>query len=700
MTSSSIRPIILCGGGGTRLWPLSTQRLPKQFLRLSSDQTMVRETANRVADKTRFQTPLAIGAVQHADMLRAELPEAELLLEPVGRNSAAAIAAACLKSQSEALLLVLPADHAITRRDRFLTAVEQALPAAKADRIVTFGICPDHPATGYGYIEGTGGKSIQGAVRFVEKPDTETAARFLETGRFFWNAGIFLFSASTMIKAFEAHAPDILESVRASLGPNGLDGPAFRCVRSQSIDYAVLEKASNIDIVPVNMGWSDLGDYGALHAMMSQESGRNDVLLGPVAVTEAQRILARSDGPHVAIHGVDNIAVVATRDGVLVTHLDRAADIKSAVSSAQSPKTGLDPATREKLGTWLFGNVLPTWAKLSPDPVSGGFFENLDASGNPVKGADMRGRVAPRQLFTYARAKTLGWNPDGLADSVIEHALDFLSGPARSPLGGWAHKISPDGTLKDQRRDLYDHAFVALAGAALASSSDDRGSHLALEAFGLIDTLFAVSSGEGWADTETGDGARYANPLMHLLEASLAWYEASGDPAALIRAERIALLFERHLFDPAMDAVGEIFNENWSSPGAQRIEPGHCYEWAFLLSELERVSGRDTASWQRRLVAFAERNGLVNGLAIDAIGVAAPQCRLWPQLERLRAAPLLAPETVDREKLLSRIFEDYLDHGAQWVWRDAISPEGSALNTHAPSSMLYHFMTAMAPLAD
>ncbi len=661
---------------------------------------MVRETADRVGDRTRFQAPLVIGAVQHAALLRKELPEAELLLEPVGRNSAAAVAAACLKSDPEALLLILPADHAITRPHRFLASIEQALPAAQAGHIITFGIRPDHPATGYGYIEGAGGTNIQKALRFVEKPDATTAAAFVETGRFFWNAGIFLFLASTMINAFHAHAPDILEGVRASLGPNGIDGTAFRCVRSQSIDYAILELAPNIDIMPVDIGWSDLGDYGALHATMSQKSGGTDILSGPIAATRAQRIFACSDGPPVAIHGVDNIAVIASRDGVLVTDLDRAADIKSAVLLAQSPKAGLHSAMREKLGEWLFGNILPIWAKLSPDPASGGFFENLDAKGNPVRDADVRGRVAPRQLFTYARAKTYGWNPEGIADGVIEHALDFLSGPARSPLGGWAHKISPDGTLKDQRRDLYDHAFVALAGAALAACGDDRGVELALEAFEVIDTLFAVSNGDGWADTETGDGSRYANPLMHLLEASLAWYEASGDPAALIRAERIVLLFERHLFDPVMDAVGEVFNEDWSSHSAQRIEPGHCYEWAFLLSELERTSGRDTASWQRRLVAFAEKKGLINGLAIDAVGVAQPQCRLWPQLERLRAAPLLAPGTINRENLLRRIFDDYLDHGASWVWRDAISPDGNALNTHAPSSMLYHFMTALAPLAD
>lgn len=338
------------------------------------------------------------------------------------------------------------------------------------------------------------------------------------------------------------------------------------------------------------------------------------------------------------------------------------------------------------------------WADRSLDPESGGFFEQLDQTGAPVPGLGLRGRVAPRQLYAFARVRALGWNPDGAADRVIDHALAFLDGPGRSPRGGWAHRIAPDGRIIDERRDLYDHAFVALAGAGLAALGDRRGEELADEAFGLIDTVFADPDGRGWFDPELAPGVRLANPHMHLLEACLAHHDATGSMPSLQRAERIAALFERHMFDADTGAMSETFGADWSAAPERAVEPGHCHEWAFLLGELERASGRDTASWRRRLVAFAERAGLSNGLAVDLVGAPRPSCRLWPQLERIRALVHIAPERDDLDALVERIFDLYLDHGAPGVWRDQIDPSGETLNPNAPASMVYHFITAFAPL--
>ncbi len=699
MTISLIRPVILCGGGGTRLWPLSTDLLPKQFLALSGGQSMLRETADRVADPARFSQPLAIGAARHADRLRAALPQAGLLLEPVGRNSAPAIAAACLMAAKDELLLVLPADHHIARADAFLSAIDAAVDSARAGRIVTFGIRPDRPATVYGYIEGAGGTGLQSALRFVEKPDAETARHFLETGRFYWNGGIFLFTAGAMLAAFERHAADILDRVRAALGTDGLDRALFKAVRAQSIDYAVMEHADNIDVIPVEMGWSDLGDFAALHALSASSSPNGVVCHGPAAVTQAKDVYVHSTGPLLAVHGVSGVAVTATRSGVLVTSLEGGADAKAAIAAARNPAAQVDKMLRTRLRTWLFEQILPAWAERSPDPRSGGFFEVLGANGHPVADRPLRGRVAPRQLFSYARAKALGWNPNGAADAVIEHALAFLEGPARSPRGGWAHALTPDGRIGDPARDFYDHTFVALAGAELSLLGDARGAALAAEAFELIDVLFADARHGGWLDAETGDGTRRANPHMHLLEAALAWHGASGDSAALARANTVATLFERHMFDPDTGAVNEVFAPDWRVPATRWTEPGHCYEWAYLLCELEQVCGRDTGSWQRRLVGFGEAYGLSDGLVVDVTGTGQATCRLWPQLERLRALLHVAPDAARPDDVLERIFSTYLDHGEAWVWRDQISPDGATLNAEAPSSMLYHFMTVLAPLA-
>jgi len=694
-----IRPVILCGGGGTRLWPLSTPRRPKQFLTLTGPHTMLEETAARVNDPSCFHRPLAIGAARHEALLREALPGADILLEPVGRNSAPPIAAACLMSAPDDLLLILPADHHIADVPAFLAAIRTGAEAAEAGRIITFGIRPDHPATGYGYIEADGGGPARPVMRFVEKPDLETAQSYLATGRFFWNAGIFLFKAHAMLSALEEHAPDILDAVKAALKDKRLDRAAFSAVRGESIDYAVLEHARDIAVVPVSMGWSDLGDFRALHAAGCGGAERV-VMEGHVSATDTSNAYIRAEGVRAAVHGLEDIAVIATPGNVLVTRLSDAAGIKQATARLDDGAAfSADPDQRSWLANWLWGSLMPVWAQYAVDPATGGLIENLNLEGEPDRGSARRGRVAPRQLFAFARARRLGWNPDGAADHVIEAAYRFVDGPARAPSGGWAHKFDARGGIVDQSRDLYDHAFIALAGAELAALGDPRGRALAQEAFGFIDAFFLDADHGGWRDRETAPDLKRANPHMHLLEASLAHYEAAHDPACLQRIDAICTLFERFMFDPATGAMIEDFKPDWSRLDAARIEPGHCYEWAFLLHEAERLTGRDTASWRRRLIDYAETSGVRGGLALDRTGDGPASFRLWPQLERLRALAHTPRPGADMPALLERIIEDYLEPGPAHGWVDKLDAHGRPAADAVPASMLYHLMTALAPIA-
>ncbi len=695
-----IRPVILCGGGGTRLWPISTPLKPKQFLSLSTARSMLEETAARVGDPMRFAPPLAIGSQRHERLLREALPDASILLEPVGRNSAPPIAAASLLSRPDELLLVLPADHHIEDVPAFLAAIERGAAAAEDGAIVTFGIEPDHPATGYGYIEADGAGPVRPVKRFVEKPDQDTAQGYLATGRFYWNAGIFLFRASAMLDAFNAHAPDIVAGVRGALHDGRLDRGEFRKVRSESIDYAVLEAASNISVVPVSMGWSDLGDFRALHEAAADRADEHVVIHGHAAVTEARRVYVRAEGVRVAVHGLEDVAVVATPDRVLVTRLTDAARIKPVTALLADP--GRHAATSDQrawLKTWLWDQVMPAWSRIAICQDSGGCVENIDLDGHPRPGESRRGRIAPRQLFSFSRAKRFGWNPDGAADRVIEAALAYINGPARLQAGGWAHKLNAEGVVQDSRRDLYDHAFVALAGCELAALGDLRGEELAEEAFSTIDRVFSDERRGGWHDPETAPGLKRANPHMHLLEASLAHYESVHDAASLSRIDRICTLFERHMFDPSSGAMIEDFNADWSRQGADRIEPGHCYEWAFLLGEAERLTGRDTASWRRRLIDYAERHGLKAGFALDQVGAAVESFRLWPQLERVRALSHTHRPGADIPEILGGIIDVYLKPGPTHGWVDRLDANQKPAATNVPASMVYHLMTALAPIA-
>ncbi len=339
-----ITPVLLSGGSGTRLWPLSREDRPKQLLPLLGTETMLQTTARRCADRAVFDPLMVIAKETHADLVERQLSDAgsavdTLILEPSPRNTAAAVALAALTAPEDALLLILPSDHVITGDAAFLSALERAAPLAKQGWIVTFGIRPDRPETGYGYIRQ--GKALSAeafeAEAFVEKPDAATAQDYLDQGTYHWNAGLFLFSASTMIEALARHAPDIIDGVRVALRSASREGSRitpgaaeFGRVRSQSIDHAVMEHAERVAIVPVEMGWTDLGSWDALGDILEGDAAGN-VLVGDAVGIDTRNCLIRSESRSVIAVGVENLVVVETGDAVLILPRGETQRTKEAV---------------------------------------------------------------------------------------------------------------------------------------------------------------------------------------------------------------------------------------------------------------------------------------------------------------------------------------------------------------------------------
>ena len=343
---TKIIPAILCGGVGSRLWPMSRALFPKQLLPLLSERTMLQETVARVADSDRFEPPMMLCNADHRFLVAAQMQEAGqehggIILEPAGRNTAPAIALAALHAKSaDALLLVLSADHLIANPDALNAAVDAASVAARDGHLVTFGINPDHPSTGYGYIKVGSGEvapGINAVEKFVEKPDLATAESFLATGEYRWNAGMFLFRADRYLEELQRHAPDILAQCKEAMNAaeNDLDFirpgvEAFLACRSDSIDYAVMEKCDRAAVAPCDIGWSDIGSWAQLwEAGKIDENGNGAV--GDVMLEDATNCYVRSEDKLVAAVGVDDLVIVSTPDAVLVTRRDRAQDVKKIV---------------------------------------------------------------------------------------------------------------------------------------------------------------------------------------------------------------------------------------------------------------------------------------------------------------------------------------------------------------------------------
>lgn len=321
-------PVILSGGAGTRLWPLSRRARPKQMLDLTGAGTMLALTAARVADPALFAAPVVVAGADQAEAVTATIPGARLLVEPAARNTAPAIALAATALAPDEVMLVLPSDHLVGDDAGFRAAVARGLPYARDGWIVTFGMRAVRAETGYGYIE-RGPALAEGvfeAARFVEKPDSATAEGFVAGGRHDWNGGIFLLRADTFLAALERHAPDVLAAVRSG---------DFEAAPNISIDHAVMEKADKVAVVPAEIGWSDIGSFAALYDLLGKDAAGNALADAAVAV-DARGNLIRSEGPLVAAIGVEDLVVVATAEAVLVVPRAQSQRVREAVEALRA----------------------------------------------------------------------------------------------------------------------------------------------------------------------------------------------------------------------------------------------------------------------------------------------------------------------------------------------------------------------------
>jgi mannose-1-phosphate guanylyltransferase/mannose-6-phosphate isomerase len=343
-----LHPVVLSGGSGTRLWPLSRQNQPKQFLALIGDRSLYQETLLRASRLPGAAAPITVCADDHRFMVGEQLHAVGLanggiLLEPAPRNTAPAIALAAwhiAASNPDALMLVLPADHLIDDEAAFREAVGQAVGLADAGWLVTFGIRPDYAETGYGYI--LRGDPLNGAGfvvrRFVEKPDRATADGYLADGGYSWNSGMFLFRASRYLAELERHAPDIAhasreayERARADLDFTRVDADAFAASPSDSIDYAVMEKTDRAAVVPVSCGWSDIGSWSALWSVAERDANDNRRDGDVIAVDSHGNLVRAAERRLIATLGVDDLVIVDTPDATLVARKDRVQDVKTLV---------------------------------------------------------------------------------------------------------------------------------------------------------------------------------------------------------------------------------------------------------------------------------------------------------------------------------------------------------------------------------
>ena len=346
---ASIHPVILSGGSGTRLWPLSRASLPKQLLPLASKFSMLQETITRLTGMAEMAAPMMVCNAEHRFMVAEQLrqinirPEA-IVLEPIGRNTAPAIAVAALllsKQDPDALMLVLPADHLIGDVVAFHAAIGSAAQAAQAGYLTTFGITAPTPETGYGYIRK--GAALDGhanthhVAAFVEKPDLRTAQGYIASGDYYWNSGMFLFRVSDFLTELETFRPDILDASRNALEASVQDldflrlgTTAFEACPSESVDYAVMERTARAAVVPTDIGWNDIGAWTALWEVGDKDAAGN-VVRGDVMLEDATNNFVRAESRMIAALGVSDLVIVETTDVVLVAHKDRVQDVKKLV---------------------------------------------------------------------------------------------------------------------------------------------------------------------------------------------------------------------------------------------------------------------------------------------------------------------------------------------------------------------------------
>lgn len=717
-------PVIMCGGAGTRLWPASRPSRPKQFIPLAGNRSLFQETAIRVAPLAGEAGRLIIvGGAGHRDWIVDQLAEldidAQVLLEPEARDSAAAMAAAAVWAQRhdpEAIIGFVASDHHIPDHDAFRVAVVQAAEGARSGRIVTLGVMPVEPSQAYGYIRPSG-RGLSDVGEFVEKPDRAQAQSYIEAG-YLWNSGNFIVAAQTLLDELGRHAPAVLAAVQTAVpaatgGRLQVLGKSFGESPRISIDYAVMEKTQLASVLEVDFAWSDLGAWDAIAA--SGEGGT-----GLHIFEDAEGCLVRApDGVLVAAMGVRNLGIVVEPDAVLVCDLGQSQDVKRVVERIKtvSPRhLDFSLMPREELADganrfadWLRMKALPVWATLGQSD-DGAFVEALSLDGRTPP-LPRRARVQARQIYVYSQAGRLGWR--GPWRDIVGRGLDRLYTDYLRSDGLCRTLLSPDGAPLDDTAMLYDQAFVLFA---LASARSAGISEATLEdrATTLRDRLLAEAPSTGGL-REAGTHPYQSNAHMHLLEACLAWEEAGGDATWTALADRIVYLAQDKFIDADGGFLREYFDAEWlpaQGEDGRLVEPGHQFEWAWLMARHARARD-DAASLEaaRRLYGFGRR-GVTDRpvIAVDAMeddgSIRSRRARLWPQTEWLKASLILAEVASDGER--AGLMDDaaaalralWLYLTPEGLWRDKHLPQGGFLDEPAPASSLYHIIAAFGQLVD
>jgi mannose-1-phosphate guanylyltransferase/mannose-6-phosphate isomerase len=659
----------------------------------------------------------------HGEALAGQLAaigaEAQVLLEPEARDSAAAMAAAgaWIASQDpEGVAIVVASDHHIPDAAAFRAAAETAAAAAAEGRIVTLGVKPTEPTSAYGYIRPKAG-GAPGAVApvdaFVEKPDRATAERYVAEG-YLWNSGNFIVSAATLLSELDKHAPEVARRARegvADAKPGGgglLLGEAFRQAPKISIDYALMEKTDRASVLPIGLAWTDLGAWDAVKAAIPGD-GQGNSVTGEAVLVDSKNCLVRAEpGVLVAAVGVEDLAIIAERDAVLVCRIDKSQAVKSVVEklkaedrpqadvAAEGPKTLADWARRYR--RWLFGAALPLWWTTGADHVGWGFQERIDLDGRPTSDP-RRARVQTRQTYVYATGGALGW--PGPWKAAVKHGLAGILGHYRRPDGLYRTLVGADGSALDETAVLYDQAFVLLAlamGRSVRPSAD-------AEALALLDAIEAGMRHPKGGFRENVEPHFQSNPHMHLFEACLAWIEAGGGARWEKVADEIATLAMSRFIDAKGGFLREFFTEDWTPAAGDAgkvVEPGHQFEWAWLMQRWANHAGDAKAGAAARRLYACGLHGIdpVRGVAMDTLNpdlsVKNASARLWPQTERLKAALIMGDEA--QAKAAAAGLWKYLEVETPGVWRDKYRPDGAFVEEAAPASSLYHIIAGVAEL--
>jgi len=709
----SLYPVIMCGGSGVRLWPVSRPERPKPFARLMGGaRTAFQETALRAAP---LGPLLVIAGADHGGLIREQLAElglsAQVLLEPEPRDSAPAMAAAAihlLRRDEEAVMVVLAADHNVPDAAAFRDTVVRAAPFSRAGRIVTLGVAPTFPATGYGYIRPGRGETVRTVDAFIEKPDAARAAALIAEGCL-WNSGNFIVPATTLAYELGRLAPEVLEAAEAAVetasGPeDGLRlGEVFRTAPKISIDYAVMEKTSRAMVAAADFAWSDVGAWDVVHALSERDADDNR-LVGRVEAEGVSGSYIRADGgAEAVVVGLSGIAVVADAGRVLVAPLSDSQAVKRGVErlQARGPAgfSGLAEAAGW-FGLWLRTAALPVWWSLGADRERGGFVEAIAQDGSPQP-APRRGRVQGRMIFSFAQAGMMGWS--GPWREAARHALAGMKADFLRPDGLVRTLVGLDGRPLDDTPHVYDQAFALLGLASLRQAGESADEALDL-AHRLREGLEALRHPAGGFQ-EAGDQPFQANAHMHLLESSLAWEEA-GEAGWSGLSDEIAGLALGAFIDHR-GVLSEFFDAEWrraDGDDGRLVEPGHQFEWAWLLDRWGRARGRADGQLAARALHEAGRQGVdprracaVNALWQD-LTVRDGWARLWPQTEFLKSALALG-ETEDALQAAAGL-RRYLDTPVRGLWRDRQGPTGGFAPGDAPATSLYHIVGAIRQLEE